>query len=480
MLLYKVVSICLLFYVITDAYADLSIDESVVLLPTTTKKDIENLNVTSNEDDLFKNNYNVGSILSSSHHNQGVSYQTQKKPVVDECQVCNNVTCTKTVQCSHPNQVYRDNHDICLLTCDTEYCSRNGLTSVIIQGCSCKSGYKINPHSICVPEHECPKCPHNEVFRINKDDCMDKCNTIGCLAIKKDRCYCKPGYRRTSDGVCVPETQCDNFKNPPEPVISCVGPNEVFQKNRDDCSDRCSKTNCYGTKNRCFCLSGYKRINNGNCISEDKCTGCGPNEVYLKDYVKCSDQCDSSSCKPYNHDGCFCKPGYKRNDYNQCILESQCPVKCGINENYQLHQDSCSDLCDKSNCRPNYKDGCYCMSGYKRDQNGICAVESECRTCDVNEIHSQCSDSCLDQCDISNCTTKRCEKGCFCKSGYRRNYAYKCIPEEQCPKCNNEDEVYTLGNTCANKCYIDDCDLSLKKMACLCNQGNCEIIRVFV
>lgn len=105
------------------------------------------------------------------------------------------------------------------------------------------------------------------------------CNTPCYEGISDDECSkacdCSDGYRRNSNGVCIPESECP----------SCKCPKNEWQV----CSTECTKANS-------MCLT--------------KC--CGPLRNCL--VKNCTVECD-------------CKPGYRRDDKSrECVPENSC--KC--------------------------------------------------------------------------------------------------------------------------------------------------------
>jgi hypothetical protein len=424
----------------------------------------------SEEDELKHGSSLLGGHTSSGHsgltsHSSLTSHSvhTNKKPVTTthHCPVCPTYTCPSCPSerhcpscpkvchkdiCDEPHEVYKSHADLCDELCYPNFCHDVGLTGTYREGCFCKQGYSRNSFGKCVPESQCPKCGLHEVLA-TRPDCSDKCDPSNCLKSNVNRCFCVQGYKKDSLGNCIEEHHCSG-KN--------CGPYEVYLTNQNACSERCDSKVCHPTyRDGCYCVQGYKRNQQYQCVLQNQCpttSTCESNEVYLQNHDTCADQCDKTNCQTSYRDGCYCKEGYKKNEYKNCVPESQCPKKCGPNENYLTKQDSCSDLCDKSGCYTTYIDGCYCVPGYKRDRYSNCVLEKLCYNCTDHEVYTECSGPCYDACDTTNCGSKECKKGCGCVPGFKRNLDGYCIPEGSCPTCTGENEKYTYGDACTNRC----------------------------
>ncbi|OTF77561.1 cysteine rich trypsin inhibitor-like protein, partial [Euroglyphus maynei] len=94
------------------------------------------------------------------------------------------------------------------------------------------------------------------------------------------------------------------------------------------------------------------------------------------------------------------------------------------------------------------------------------AVEPYEPKCDPKtEVLSNCSNSCPATCeDLNRKPCKNfCWKSCDCATGFVRNYQWKCIAREQCPKCEPTCETYQNPPAYCNQGFC--------KRGCFCNYG---------
>lgn len=89
--------------------------------------------------------------------------------------------------------------------------------------------------------------------------------------------------------------------------------------------------------------------------------------------------------------------------------------------------------------------GCYCQSGYARNDQNICIPTSECprsndcnsHMCGTNEVYSECgaAEGCQNTCespDRSKFTKCTCISGCICVDGFVRDNNYRCVLLQDC------------------------------------------------
>ncbi|XP_055677620.1 zonadhesin-like isoform X2 [Lutzomyia longipalpis] len=370
--------------------------------------------------------------------------------------------------CSKPNEEYTECGNSCREKCPS---TNTFCPDICERGCYCKEGYsRINGE--CVPTSQCPSaCPDpKEIYKDCGSRCKEQCNSDICPAVCDVGCFCKPGYSR-QDGTCIPTRQC--------PPMTCSGDNEEYTDCGNSCSEQCGNQLCAAVcQPGCFCKAGYKRVE-GVCVPSSSCPTCGVNEEYTYCGSACTDPCETrgQNCYDACKEGCFCKDGYSRiKPYTPCVPDSQCPSKCtGQNEVFTKCGSSCREKCGSNLCTQICETGCYCKPGYSR-QDGVCIPTSQCPTTqqcsDPNEMYTQCGNSCREKCGSKLCS-QICEVGCFCKPGYSRKNGV-CIPTSQCPakeKCSGQNEIFTkCGNSCREKCGDNICP-TICQVGCYCKPG---------
>lgn len=169
--------------------------------------------------------------------------------------------------------------------------------------------------------------------------------------IHEAKCYCREGYVRDKNGNCVSTKNCDSGTNLEKHILflwsrwnkvleekpSC-GVNEVYKTSGYDCATCRNYKNkkCYMVHEaKCYCKDGYVRNDYGVCVETSDCEKkeeeseeqeCGRNEVFkTKGY-------DCKTCKNYEYvrcslikkSQCYCKQGYVRNNYGECVHTSEC------------------------------------------------------------------------------------------------------------------------------------------------------------
>ncbi|XP_052750912.1 zonadhesin-like isoform X2 [Galleria mellonella] len=299
-------------------------------------------------------------------------------------------------------------------------------------------------------------------------------------------CLCKSGYLRNDDGVCIPSKDCpscggdSNAK--PGCGINCGRLCSNYDKGPVGCPKIC-KFNACDCKNDFVYDETLKK-----CVLPEDCAKCtGPNEVYDEHPTICPPQTCDSVGKSYSclasveplEGACVCRKGYLRNNDGVCIAEEDCSCGgdpnavpgCGVNcgrlcSNYNKGPVACPEICKLN--------GCDCRKGYVYDDNlQKCVLPKQCSpVCGVHEVFSNCTNG---GCSPRNCSQwgkpipcikldpSACKKGCVCENGYLRADNGTCIPDDQCPRCLGQNEVY---NTCPLVCPPQTCEAIGKTYYC--------------
>jgi len=365
-------------------------------------------------------------------------------------------------------------------------------------------------HDIQKP-HTAPECPTNEVFNPCGSACAPTCAnpsteqmcTKQCIV----GCFCKEGYLRNARGACVQTRECDAaqpnmlFAYPPE--LSQCKENEIFLPCGSACPPTCANpsTEKKCTKQcvvGCFCKPGYLKNDQGVCVASTNCgvrpedaipippRKCKENEIFLP-CKGCDGTCKNPhpGCPRICVPGCACRQGYLRSESGKCIETRECsaqvqpesfmmlpPVpKCPANEIFRSCGTACPATCSNPHpspvCTRNCVIGCFCKEGYLRNAQGACV---ETRSCDVplnnnnmllaqvegkcatdREVYTECGNQldCVTSCgtplpfmirDVpqipAKCANMRCTPGCACKRPYARNESGVCVERSQCEHKN--------------------------------------------
>jgi len=127
-----------------------------------------------------------------------------------------------------------------------------------IDGCFCEEGYLKAANGVCVRPQECdsvphipnmqipqfnapppPKCGEDEEYRTCGSACIPTCAIPlprpWCTRQCAVGCYCKEGYLRNEENVCVPATRCKSAANGPNNIplqkipLTPTGSNPMLQ-----------------------------------------------------------------------------------------------------------------------------------------------------------------------------------------------------------------------------------------------------------
>lgn len=93
--------------------------------------------------------------------------------------------------------------------------------------CYCKKGFSRDVDGVCVPKESCA-CGENEVFDATgcpDHTCEDYLDTLPCAPFAiKPACRCKTGFVRNSQWVCVDADVCLCHLEYTEPVVGTEFP----------------------------------------------------------------------------------------------------------------------------------------------------------------------------------------------------------------------------------------------------------------
>ena len=96
------------------------------------------------------------------------------------------------------------------------------------------------------------------------------------------------------------------------------------------------------------------------------------------------------ACLKVCQKGCFCKPGYVKNDLGKCILSKDClKLTCLKNEVYECRNPTCEPGCLIKPCKSvNCENKCYCRDGYVKE-NRTCILLATCESKLNNNLNIQ-------------------------------------------------------------------------------------------
>ncbi|XP_022116032.2 serine protease inhibitor swm-1-like [Pieris rapae] len=178
-------------------------------------------------------------------------------------------------------------------------------------------------------------------------------------------------------------------------------------------------------------------------VAKDECP---TNEEYLLCGTSCPFNCTSPQgpvdCVDDCVEGCFCKSGFLRNDTGICVEADQClkgnRSQCGQHEEFLYCgcQSTCSTP-DPVDCGCGV--GCFCKAGYVWDETvNKCVMLDNCtveQCFNENEVFDLCNASCEPSCiDPEPICSKACTSGCICASGLLRDADNTCVSVDKCPR----------------------------------------------
>ncbi|XP_077288590.1 zonadhesin-like [Arctopsyche grandis] len=123
---------------------------------------------------------------------------------------------TCPTMCTNPNEVFT--------SCDNTNCQATCTQAAIIpcpspctSGCICATGFLRNPAGVCVLQANCMDCGVGESFRTcGPNECDGTCampdlgTSTSCTSagLCTMRCFCRPGFVRSTTGICVNRAAC--------------------------------------------------------------------------------------------------------------------------------------------------------------------------------------------------------------------------------------------------------------------------------
>ncbi|PZC75812.1 hypothetical protein B5X24_HaOG205632 [Helicoverpa armigera] len=142
--------------------------------------------------------------------------------------------------------------------------------------------------------------------------------------------------------------------------------------------------------------------------------------------------------------------------FSCCVLFVVVNAECGKNEELGcVHscppQKSCSDRDIEIACPDEYtecEDTCVCKPGFIRNDNNDCITEDQCDKCTKENEFYDCGELCDNVCatlserNRTHCDLwiSRCVRQCYCKDGYARDENRNCIPIDKCPETPKYEE----------------------------------------
>ncbi len=128
------------------------------------------------------------------------------------------------------------------------------------------------------------KCDEHEEYRPCNSRCGQSCEFAGKQIVCPNRkfcvsaCFCVEGYLKDSRGKCVLPEDCSSTEEPEEPETTIVPSttmpeckeNEAFSPCGDHCVELCKPPDActLACEFGCFCKSGFYRDEYGNCVPE--------------------------------------------------------------------------------------------------------------------------------------------------------------------------------------------------------------------
>ncbi|GIY11692.1 zonadhesin [Caerostris darwini] len=365
-------------------------------------------------------------------------------------------------------------------------------------GCFCKEGLVKRADGKCVHPQQClqspspndlsAQCPKNAIFIQCGSPCPPTCDDLQpepCEEKCTTACYCKPGYLKRKDGICVIPEDCHPRSKEKIPQVKCPE-NAIFIQCGSPCPPTCENRQPEPCEEKCtsacYCKPGYLKSKENKCVKPENCTASVLPPANCRDdeeYYECNPSC-KNTCENFNNPGvkcqcgppgCFCKRGLVKRADGKCILPSQCtvppPVQCTAYEQYYECTPSCKNTCEHFNnsrircpCGP---PGCFCKPGLVKKADGKCVHPNQCVVlppvnCAPHEHFYECTPSCKNTCENFNNPGVNCRcgpPGCFCKKGLVKRMDGMCVLPSQCPVkaiCRTNAQFSMCKSPCRPTC----------------------------
>ncbi|RWS08176.1 Zonadhesin-like protein [Dinothrombium tinctorium] len=382
---------------------------------------------------------------------------------------------------------------------------------------------RINPDR---PVNSPLECRSDETYNTCGSVCDDTCTSIyespyrPCTYQCVIGCFCQKPLVRGADGRCVTRESCpapkiphspydpqypqrpfptqspqQNFTQPKRPTDGKTSPqrpqqgpfielhpekqnqtasyqcgaNERYSTCGSACEDTCDtiydrrpRACTYQCVIGCFCLTGYVRDRNGNCVTPSQCP------PPTKQPTKGGKQVDVPAVQTKS-------PPVTPTEYINPVRSAQSQYECRPDEFFQSCGSSCSETCTSPNspevCSAQCLTGCFCLPPLVREADGRCVQKNECqnataqhsplppgqnvpkgpdsktveikpergtfdaRNCRADEEYHICGSACDETCSTKpgpRPCTLQCVIGCFCKAPKLRAADGNCVLRSEC------------------------------------------------
>ncbi|KFM72484.1 hypothetical protein X975_06356, partial [Stegodyphus mimosarum] len=178
----------------------------------------------------------------------------------------------------------------------------------------------------------------------------------------------------------------------------------------------------------------------GTCSGESKESGAATKETEVKDETTSSDGAtttlNSKSITPATT---------SQQSVADTVIEEEFPDSCRDDQDWWPCTPKChntcynyarGDACEDHDCKP----GCFCKDGLLRTDDGDCVDPDDCPSpvCGEHEEETDCISPCNNcAANCYSCQFLSCHEGCDCIDGYKRYDNGSCIQASMCPPCSS-------------------------------------------